>query len=236
MRKKAQAAAAVCMILGVTSIFFGNDLLIRLESERPSRSMGSPASGQLLNGKRLPSRGSNFRAYSRLGSLLGRTSVHHQVRETVLETYASLRASLPEKKFTYGETGWPGGGPFYPHKTHQNGMSVDFFVPLLDPQGRSAYFPCSPFNRFGYGVEFDENGRTPNYVIDFRAMAAHLETLNQTAKKHRLHLSKVIFDPRLQPLLFQAAAGRPILNSLPVSKKPAWVRHDEHYHVDFSTD
>jgi len=116
---------------------FGNTVAIALESPRPSRSIGTPAQGELHDGKRLPSRGENFRAYSDLGALLGRNAVHHKVRDAVLEAYAELARDHADVTFVYGETGWPGGGRFEPHRTHQNGMAVDFFVPVRDRDGRA---------------------------------------------------------------------------------------------------
>ena len=84
-------------------------------------------------------------------------------------------------KFVYGETGWAGGGRFKPHRTHQNGTSVDFMVPVRNDAGASVPLPRGYGDRYGYDLEFDASG----------------------------HL-----------LTFMAA-------------KP-WIRHDEHYHVDFA--
>ena len=47
-------------------------------------------------------------------------------------------------------------------------------------------------------------------------------------------LWRVIFDPQLQPLLFDTEIGRLLKkNNITFSKKRSWVRHDDHYHVDF---
>ena len=53
-------------------VFFGNSIAIAFESSTPSESLGSVSSGSLKHGKRLPTSGANFRAYSRLGAMLGR--------------------------------------------------------------------------------------------------------------------------------------------------------------------
>src|SRR5690349_11848613 len=96
------------ILLGLIGLLrFGNTLAIAFESARPSRSIGTPADGELEFGKRLPSRGSNFRAYSDFGALIGRNAVHDQVRDAVLDAYAEVARQLPEAKFVYGETGWP---------------------------------------------------------------------------------------------------------------------------------
>jgi penicillin-insensitive murein endopeptidase len=91
---------------------------------------GTTAKGKLEHGCRLSYHGENFTAYSLLGWRLGRTYVHCKVAEVVLAAYEELSREYPAKVFVYGETGWASGGRFKPHKTHQNGLSVDFMVPV----------------------------------------------------------------------------------------------------------
>ena len=79
----------------------------------------------------------------------------------------------PNKLFKYAETGFEAGGKFKPHKTHQNGLSVDFMVPVVNASGESVHLPTHPFNRFGYDIEFDKDGRLDEWRIDYEAMAAH---------------------------------------------------------------
>jgi penicillin-insensitive murein endopeptidase len=214
-------------------VWFGNTVLIAVENPDPSRSTGSPASGKLQNGRRLPTSGTNFSAYSRIGALVGRNSVHEAVRSAVTEAYAALAASHPDLTFVYGETGWPRGGPFSPHRTHQNGLSVDFMVPVRDENGRAVPLPTAPWTRFGYGLEFDRQGRLGNLQIDFEAMAAHLAALEEAARAHGTGIELLIFAPEFQALLWRTPAGRRLQGRFPVMTTPAWVRHDEHYHVNF---
>ena len=47
-------------------------------------------------------------------------------------------------------------------------------------------------------------------------------------------LWRVIFDPKLQPKLFKTKYGDYLKANVQFSKKRSWLRHDEHYHVDFS--
>lgn len=221
-------------LLGLVLLLrYGNSLAIALEGPQPSRSLGTPARGELQHGKRLPSRGDNFRAYSDLGTLLGRNAVHHKVRDTVLEAYGQLARDQAGVTYVYGETGWPGGGRFAPHRTHQNGMAVDFFVPVRDAGGRPHPVPTHALNRFGYDLEFDARGRMPGYRIDFPAMAAHLQALRDAGSRHGLDIGVVIFDPQLQPALFASPGGEGLRDRLNFSRRDAWVRHDEHYHVVF---
>ena len=195
---------------------------------------GTTSNGRLENGVSLPPDGPNFKSYTALGGALGRTYVHSRVRDVVVSAYKVLESSSPTTVYVYGETGKKQGGPFKPHKTHQNGLSVDFMVPIVDSKDRSIPLPSSAFNKFGYGIEFDEKGRKGGYRIDFEAMAAHILALKQEADRAGIGIWRVIFDPQLQPLLSATKSGQLLNeNNLTFSKKRSWVRHDEHYHVDF---
>ncbi len=158
---------------------------------------------------------------------------HSSVYAAMLDSYKELQAGLPHKKFVYGETGWKTGGRFRPHKTHMNGLSVDFFVPVIDENGNSVQLPSTALNKYGYSIEFDPDGIFNNYRIDFEAMAAHLLALKKAADKRGVKIWRVIFDNDLQKLLFQTSKGSELQKQLTFSKKKPWVRHDEHYHIDF---
>ncbi len=195
---------------------------------------GSTSNGRLEGGVQLPGEGSNFVSYSDTAALLGRTYVHSVVRRAVVGAYGSLESSLPDKVFKYAETGLQGGGPFSPHKTHQNGLSVDFMVPVIDRQGRSVHLPTHYFNKLGYAVEFNWQAEYDGLRIDFEAMAAHLAALHRAAQAEGIDIWRVIFDPDLQPKLWQTEQGAYLKKHLTFSTRRSWVRHDEHYHVDFS--
>lgn len=193
---------------------------------------GTPVQGRLEGGVRLPLNGPNFTSYSTVAAHAGRTYVHGTVRDIVVEAYAALHKSAPSKVYVYGETGYAQGGPFKPHRTHQNGLSVDFMVPVLR-NGRSVPLPTHALNRYGYDIEFDPQGHHEDHVIDFEAMAAHLVALHKAAVARQAGVARVIFDPPLQAALFATPHGAYLRRHLHVSKTHAWVRHDEHYHVDF---
>lgn len=195
---------------------------------------GTVARGALEGGCELPADGANFTSYSALGRVLGRTFVHCLVRDIVVVAYRDLEASHGELRFVYGETGWKAGGEFKPHRTHQNGLSVDFFVPVRNERDKSVPLPTNILNKWGYDVEFSNEGRTDEYTIDFEALALHLAALNRAAKASGARLEKVILAPELQPRLKSAKAWREIATEIPLSPRPSWIRHDEHYHVDFA--
>lgn len=193
---------------------------------------GTTAKGRLKHGAQLPSGGANFSSYSTVGSLAGRTYVHSKVLKVTLAAYKALEASAPGKVFVYGETGWESGGRIRPHKTHQNGLSVDFMVPVLKG-GTSVPLPASPFNKFGYDLDFDDSGRLGDYTIDFEATAKHLLELSKAASVEGIKINRVIFEVPLQRHLFATSQGAQLKGLMTFSTKQAWVRHDEHYHVDF---
>ena len=227
-------AIAALAVVAAAAIEWGNDCARALEDDRPSRSIGTVSKGSLENGKRLPTSGRNFVAYSRLGAMLGRNSVNSSVRDVVVEAYGALEGSAPGWLFTYGETGWPQGGRFRPHRSHQNGLSVDLMMPLRSTaSGDPVRFPASLFNKLGYGLDFDQQGVCAGYQIDFEIVARHLVALDDAARHHGLTITKVILAPEYLPILWATPTGARLRNKLPFTKTPAWVRHDEHFHVDF---
>lgn len=235
-RRRRFLLAALALLGWLAVLRWGNEIAIAMESDAASVSYGTPGNGRLVNGKRLPGRGENFRAYSSLGTLLGRNTVHGDVRGAVLEAYASLAEARPATRYVYAETGWPQGGRMRPHRTHRNGMAVDFHVPVMDAEGVSRWIPSHAFNKWGYGLEFDAEGRLDELQIDFDALAAHLLALDMAAGRHGLRIGVVIFDQPLHSKLFAAQGGQRLRDRIPFSQRPAWVRHDEHYHVVFVAD
>ena len=151
--------------------------------ERPSVCYGTAAKGRLEGGRRLPYAGANYRAYSLAAYLLGRTFAHSAVRDAMRDAYAALHKSHPELRFVYAEIGWPWGGSFAPHKTHANGTSVDFLVPVRTLDGKVSELPTSAFNMYGYGVRFDSTGtsKSGTLKLDFEAMGEHLLALDRAA-------------------------------------------------------
>jgi len=159
---------------------------------------GTTSSGSLKDGVKLPASGENYTNYSRAAILAGRTYVHSEVMHIVVSAYEALELSHPDKVFKYAETGKKNGGIFKPHKTHQNGLSIDFMTPMKNSKGKSV----------------------------------HLQ-LHKIAKAQGHDLWRVILAPELQPPLFDTEYGNYLAKHVQFSKNRSWVRHDEHYHVDF---
>ena len=200
--------------------------------DRPSVCFGTSAQGALRDGWKLPRSGANFRAYSDVGWFAGRTFVHSAVHAVVTDAYQRVAADHPEHRFVYGETGFAAGGSFKPHRTHQNGLSADFMVPVRDASGAIVELPTSAFQKFGYDLEFDDTGKLGELRIDFEAIALHLAALRHSAASRRVRIARVIFDPKLRAHLARTR-GWSSIKDLPFMLKSPWIRHDEHYHVDF---
>jgi len=214
----------------ILSLFF---LVPLAASATESQCFGSTSNGSLKNGVELPSSGNNFETYSHIARIAGRTFVHSKVRDIVVSAYTQLETEQPKKVYKYAETGFKDGGLFKPHKTHRNGLSVDFMVPVLNENGKSVHLPTNPTNKFGYNIEFDANGKYKDHVIDYEAMAAHIVVLHKDAKARGYNLWRVIFAPELQPKLFKTKYSEYLKKNINFLKTQSWVRHDEHYHVDF---
>lgn len=220
-------AAAKLSLLAIATIFSSSTACA-------STCFGTVAKGRLAEGVQLPPSGRNYTAYSSLGVALGRTYVYDAVGSVILDAYRQLEKSRPGVMYVYGETGFASGGAFRPHRTHQAGLSVDFMVPVLDRAGRPAELPRNTANRYGYGLEFDSRGRLGNLTIDFEAIAEHLLQLRKAAATHGISIQRVIFDQSLMSSLLATRAGPALRSTIPFMQGKPWIRHDEHYHVDFN--
>ncbi len=202
-------------------------------AEAESECFGNPNNGRLHNGWQLPASGKNFHAYSSLGVVAGRNFVHSKVYRIVLEAYEILQKTNPKIMYVYGETGFKDGGLFRPHKSHRNGLSVDFFVPVVDSKGVPSELDIGINNKLGYNLEFNSSGQLGDLSIDFESIAKHLDALFTAAKNQHSGIEVVIFEPRYQALLLATPTGANIKNKIRFSMQKPWVRHDEHYHVNF---
>jgi penicillin-insensitive murein DD-endopeptidase len=202
-------------------------------AERESRCFGTVSRGRLADGVKLPDSGVNFNAYSKLGAAAGRTYMHSRAAAVVVAAYAALAAADPSVVYVYGETGLAEGGRMRPHRTHQNGLSIDFFVPVRNASGDSVRLPTGIGNRLGYDIEFDATAKYGEYAIDFPAMSEHLYQLHVAAKKQGVGIAQVIFENAFLPKLLATPRGAYLRQHLHFLERPAWVRHDEHYHIDF---
>jgi penicillin-insensitive murein endopeptidase len=195
---------------------------------------GTSSKGRLEGGVQIPTSGPNFGPYSSLGVRLGRTYVHSKVAVAVAAAYRALEASARTKTYLYGESGWREGGRIRAHRTHQNGLAVDFMVPVMDKSGKSVPLPTGITNKFGYAIEFDAQARYQDLSIDFEAITEHLYALFQASRENGIGISRVIFEKAYIPRLYTTRRGAFVKDSVPFMQEEPRIRHDEHYHVDFA--
>lgn len=193
----------------------------------PSACRGETNGGTVAGARRLPIRGANFETYCLACVLALRTYGHAPAVEATLAAYDALARERPETHFVYGEIGHPWGRRFPPHRTHRNGLSFDFMVPL-----ETGTLRTSVGNRFGYDEAFDAEGRGQSGAIDFEALAAHLRALHDEARARGGGIALVVLAPDLQDDLF--AVDPTLGDVMRFNRRASWVRHDDHYHVDFA--
>ena len=229
------ALVAILVAAGWLAAVGGAHARVTLDTPTVSRSTGSPAAGHLENGHPLPPSGYGFVTYSYLGSALGRQYVHGAVRDLLVEAFGACAKARPDRRFVTGETGWPRGGSFWPHHGHENGLSVDVFMPVRDEAGQARALGTWPWNRFGYGLELDAAGKIGDLHVDFDDLGMLLVELGARAPAFGLRVQQIIVAPEYVPLLLASQTGRTMGTlASTLQRKPVWWRHDEHVHVDFA--
>ena len=208
----------------------GNDL--------PSKSIGSVSKGQLKNGKLTPFRGKNFTYFDTQSYLNGRAYLNDKVLKTLLSAYKEFDTLLPERMFYVMECSNQDGGKLFPHRTHQNGLSIDFMMPLI--KDGKPYYGLDTLGAEHYFLEFTNDGKykeDPSISIDFNLVAQHILILNKVAKVLGVEITKVIINTDLKDELFASQYGKTLKTSgvYVVQKLSPLINslHDDHYHIDF---
>ena len=234
-REIAVRAAGLALVLGAALVAIPW-LRVMLDDDAPSTSTGRLSAGRLVHGHVMPPWGRGHITYSFMGAALGRQYMHGAVLATLADAFAARAEAVPGQRHVLGETAVRGGGAFHGHRTHQNGLSVDVFMPVRNGADRRVILPTWPWNGFGYWWEFDEHGNAGGYRIDFDELGAFLVELDRRARVHGLDIVRVIIAPEYVPLLLRGAAG-PRLGHIAakLTRRAVWVRHDEHVHIDFAT-
>lgn len=204
-----------------------------------SESIGSVREGKLRNGWLMPFEGKNFRYFSRFSYyILNNAYVNSKVYDVLMDAYASCETSCPGKEFVLMECTRKRGGRMLIHWTHQNGTSVDFMVPTKRADGKSSL--SNKAGMFHYLFQYSHEGKftlSPKTEIDFETMATHILALDDAAKKHGLHIHKLLFNTNLQDELYNTEAGKELkardIRIKPVLSDLINRYHDDHYHVDF---
>lgn len=206
--------------------------------DTPSQPIGSVSNGKLKHGKLLPFYGDNYTYFDKVSYLSSRGFTSDLVSNVVIDSYTDLKDAHPNRKFFLMEMSNKEGGKISPHRTHQNGMSVDFMMPKLK-NGKPDY-SLDTLGRMHYLLEFNDSGEyeeDTNIRIDFDLIAEHILILDQNARKHGSKIEKVIIKVEYKDELFSTPHGKKLKDSgIYVVKglSPLINRlHDDHYHVDF---
>lgn len=204
----------------------------------PSKSIGTVKDGKLQNAKLVPFQGLNFQYFDTASYLAGRAFVIDKVKQTVVSSYKEMETVCPNRFFFIMECSNKGGGKIFPHRTHQNGMSIDYMTPLL--KAGKPYYQYDTMGVSHYLLEFDNEGKLladKDVSVDFETIAKHILSVEKAARANGLKISKVIFKIELKDELFATDSGKklqssgiyivqqltPLINSI----------HDDHYHIDF---
>ena len=205
-----------------------------------STSKGSVKNGTLENGRRFPKKGDNFKYFSKWTYFINsRAWVHSKVLELTLEAYKECKKTMPDRKFMIMECSNKKGGEMWPHKTHQNGTSIDFATPLT--KNNKPFHGDQWKGLFHYGLGFDESGcRKGNkkVSIDFETMAKHILELEKAARKRDMFIKKVLLKINLKDEFYKTKSGKIVKEKGIYFAKylPKVIdnMHDDHYHIDFS--
>jgi penicillin-insensitive murein endopeptidase len=204
-----------------------------------SQSIGSVRNGALRNGYLLPYKAANFDYFSPLSYfLLDNGYVHSNVHKTMMDAFEILASKTPDRYYSLMECSNQNGGPILVHRTHMNGMSVDFMAPKLRNGKQNRFW--DNIGIWHYALAFDADGRLlfdKKTVIDFESIAQAILAIDDAAKNHGLRIRKVIWKINLKDDLFATKGGQELLN-----RKIYFVRnmpdivdmvHDDHFHIDF---
>lgn len=209
-----------------------------IDNNFSSKAIGSVSNGQLENGKLVDYYGSNFTYFDKDSYLGSRAYTMDIVWKTIKGAYTEMEILFPDKHFYLMELSNENGGKIAPHRTHQNGLSVDFMMPML--KNGETYTGLDTLGKNHYWLGFDDNGvydKDTSITVDFNTIAKHILLLNEEAKKNGLKITKVIIKIAYKDNLFASEYGQELKDSgiyIVRNLSPLIDSiHDDHYHIDF---
>ena len=205
---------------------------------KPSQTIGSVSKGKLAHGKLAPFYGKNFTYFDSRSYLNHRAFTSDQVLSSILESYQEMETIADKRHFYLMELSNKQGGKIYPHRTHQNGLSVDFMMPML--KNNLPYTGLDTLGIDHYWLKSNNEGEyseDESVKVDFELIAKHILNLEKNARKNGLKISKVIIKIEYKDELFSSAAGQELKSSgiYVVQNLSKIINdiHDDHYHIDF---
>ncbi|MEL6719347.1 MAG: hypothetical protein AAFO82_14465 [Bacteroidota bacterium] len=225
------------ILLVVASILAFPELIYKNRGK--SKAIGSVGNGSLENPYLMPYSGKNFRYFSPLSYyILDDAYLHSKVYATLLAAYQECEKTCEGVKFRVMECANKDGGKMWLHRTHQNGLSVDFMVPKKSGSKQTKWL-----DRLGlwhYLLEFTDEGESKlnqSIEIDFETMGKHILALDRAARANGLKINKVILKIELKDDFYATASGKKVKQkgiyfARSLSNIVNRV-HDDHYHIDF---
>jgi penicillin-insensitive murein endopeptidase len=203
-----------------------------------SISKGSVGNGSIENATLIPFQGSNYEYFDKTSYLGGRAFTNSKVAAITVATYEALELNGVDRHFRVMEFSRKEGGKMFPHRTHQNGLSVDYMMPVQ--KDGKPYYELDKKGASHYLLEFDKDGKfteDASISIDFDMAAQHILELDKQARKKGMRIHKVIFNTHLKDELYATTHGKKLRSSgIYVTRNLSKLindLHDDHYHVDF---
>ncbi len=204
-----------------------------------SSSHGTTGNGSLKNAYQIDYKTNNSKYFSPISFyLMGNGFVNSKLYHTIIDSYKECEKTCPNIDFKLMECSDKNGGELLIHRTHNNGLSVDFMVPKIKNNKQIKFY-----DRLGlwhYLLDFDSSGRlniNKEVTIDFETIGKHIIALDNAARKNGLTVSKVILKIDLKDDFFRTKSGQEVkkrgiyfARNLPPKVD---IMHDDHYHVDF---
>ncbi len=239
-------------ILSAREIFYTNNGV--------SISHGTRSDGSLENAWLVPYSGRNYKYFSFYSYyIMDNAYLNDKVCKALVDAYKTCEATTPGVLFRYMECSDHDGGPVYFHKSHRNGLSVDFMMPKI--KNGQPFTSLDSWGLAHYFLEFDNSGKLTktypflNFIhpylsnivgrnlidedidIDFESIAKHIIALDDACRKENIEIRKVIMKLELKDEFFKTTTGRKVkIRGIPFAQKlPPAVNgmHDDHYHIDF---
>ena len=249
---------AISFVLMLVSVLSAREVFHTNKGE--SISHGSRSDGSLENAWLLPYSGKNYKYFSFYSYyIMDNAYLNNKVCTALEDAYKTCETSTPEIFYRYMECSDHDGGPVYFHKSHRNGLSVDFMVPKI--RNEETFTSLDSWGFAHYFLEFDNTGKLTNtypflnYIhpslsnivgrylidedvkVDFENMAKHILALDDACKKEHIAIRKVIMKLEYKDEFFKTPSGKKVkARGIPFAQKlsPAVNgMHDDHYHIDF---
>jgi penicillin-insensitive murein endopeptidase len=206
--------------------------------KQQSKSIGTVSNGKLENGCYLPYKGNNYKYFAKNSYLMGRCFINCAINSILVSTFKELETTLPNRTFYLMEASNEKGGKISPHRTHQNGTSIDLMIPLL--KENQPYTKLDSIGVEHYLLNFNDKGEykeDTSIKIDFETLALEILTIEKNARLNNWKISKVILKTEYQKFIFSTKYSDQLKTSkIYFTKKLEKVindLHDDHIHIDF---